>query len=139
MNAMTQNYSTVNVFSYVVYASGTFAVEVATAIGAIAIPISGRDLVHKLKISDLRSPKVRLKKAIDVVVRDMGDHMLAEFPDAGISVSEDTAAAALDWLRSTIEYMFITFSESKDNLGPFAMKQLKTLEGFVVEMPHSRT
>jgi hypothetical protein len=126
-------------FSYSVRATG----EVFFGAGTSQINFASVSVVnqsngnHEIFLTDLKDRRVRIKNPIPVTISDCGDHILAVFSDAHMAVSEDTAAAVLDWMRSTISNTYLRYKVRKDILGPFAAEQLNVLERYVVEVQNS--
>ena len=84
-----------------------------------------------ISIDDLHSNEYVLKHPIEITISDHGDEILAEFTEAGISVSEDTAVDALQWLKDSIIDSYVTFNNQRDRLGPIPKRQLQVLEKYI--------
>ncbi|MGC2223839.1 MAG: hypothetical protein WA624_16585 [Methylocella sp.] len=88
---------------------------------------------HVLHINELDTDKYYLKEPIEVTITNRGDQILAEFVEAEISVSEDTASEALSWLKGRIVGSYVRFKNQLDKLGPVPVRQLKVLERYIGE------
>jgi hypothetical protein len=88
---------------------------------------------YVISIDDLHSNDYFLKKPIEVTISDLGDEILAEFTEAEISVSEDTASEALSWIKGRIVGSYVRFKNQRDKLGPMPMRQLQVLEKYIEE------
>ena len=84
-------------------------------------------------IDDVRSNDYFVKKPIEVTISDLGDEVIAEFTEAEISVSGDTASEALSWLKERIVGSYVRFNNQRDKLGPMSMRQLQVLEKYIEE------
>jgi hypothetical protein len=106
------------------------AITYHASITSIAFTSGVKHIIH---IDDLNSDKYYLKEPIEVTITDLGDQILAEFVEAEISVSEDTASEALSWLKSRIVGSYVRFKNQLDKLGPVPIRQLQVLEEYVGE------
>lgn len=97
-----------------------------------SIPVAS-GMQYELVIEDLGSSEINLKTPITVTLIDLGAEVIAEFREAEISVSEDTASDALQWLKESIADTYITFKKQRHRLGPLPMRQLRVLEEYLVE------
>lgn len=138
-----------NQFSYIVYTSRSpsfLAVETwqkhsfvlleSNAIAYYASIVSiafSSDVKHIIHINDLDSDKYYLKEPVEVTITDLGDQILAEFVEAEISVSEDTASEALSWLKGRIVGSYVRFKNQLDKLGPVPIHQFQVLEKYIGE------
>jgi hypothetical protein len=106
--------------------------DIAYYASIIAIACSG-GTKHVIHMNDLESNRYYLKEPIEVTISDLGNEVLAEFLEAEISVSEDTASDALSWLKDRIVGSYIRFKSQRDKLGPLPMRQLQVLERYIDE------
>jgi len=100
------------------------------SITAISSSIGTKYVIY---MDDLGTDKYYLKESIEVTITDLGDQILAEFVDAEISVSEDTASEALSWLKDRIVGSYVRFKNQLEKLGPVPIRQLQVLEKYIGE------
>jgi hypothetical protein len=84
-----------------------------------------------IPINNVDDDEFFVKFPIDVVLTDVGGEYIADFPEAQISVSEDSAAKALSWLKARIVGSYRRFEGQKERLGPVPMHQLRVLEKYI--------
>lgn len=93
--------------------------------------ISGVATKWNLKIDILGNEDYVLKRPIPIIISEKDDEYVAEFPEAEIVTSGETADEALRWLKGTIVDTFELFRTERNILGPLPRKQLRVLEGYL--------
>jgi hypothetical protein len=95
--------------------------------------ISGSTNKWDLEIDILGNNAYTLKKPIPIIISMDGDDYIAQFTEAEIVTSCETAAEALRWLKATIIDTFEQFKSEEKILGPLPRKQLKVLEAYLAK------
>lgn len=84
-------------------------------------------------IDDLPSGKHFLTQSIEAKISYIDGEYLAEFAEAEIVTSGETAEEAIQWLKETIVSLYEYYNSNRETLGPLPGRQLNILEAYIAE------
>ena len=84
-------------------------------------------------IGDLPSDTHSLVESIEAKISYIDGEYLAEFPEAEIVTSGETAEEAIQWLKETIVSLYKFYDNNRETLGPLPGRQLSILEAYIAE------
>ena len=92
---------------------------------------SGSLIYGTVSIVDLPGGAHELKRPVDAKIRYSDSEYLAEFAEAEIVTSGETAEDAIQWLKETIISLYDFYKNNQSALGPLPKRQLSVLGAYV--------
>ena len=116
--------STAGAPNYVEYIMGSFIQS---------FPAEGSFSHDMFSIDDLLSDTHSLMQSIEAKISYIDGEYLAEFAEAEIVTSGETAEEAIQWLKETIVSLYEFYNNNRGTLGPLPERQLSILEAYIAE------
>ena len=82
-------------------------------------------------IDDLPSDTYYLAESIEAKISYIDGEYLAEFAEAEIVTSGETAEEAIQWLKESIVNLYEFYNDNRGALGPLPRRQLNILETYI--------
>ncbi|MFM9843084.1 MAG: hypothetical protein ACKVOI_08970 [Dongiaceae bacterium] len=101
--------------------------------------VSGQVSEIQTTLVSLDSEKYELTSPILLTIKSVSEgEYIVSFPDAEISRSGESPAAAIAWLKTSLVELYELFRRRQNQLGPVPKRQLKTLERYLAEKPNPK-
>ncbi len=98
-----------------------------------SLPAGGSFSHDMFSIDGLPSDTHSLMQSIEAKISYIDGEYLAEFAEAEIVTSGETAEEAIQWLKETIVSLYEFYNNNRGTLGPLPERQLIVLEAYIAE------